>query len=312
MQSSTKAPTKRFTNYALAVIESAVVPASGAALASAFSPAVLKALAREVIGSAAPRIRQVAALESRPGATLGEAFGTAHDLLVSGYRSEYVFTNQIISKVVFGRHSPRTASALTEVPMGRSVADLLILNGTTTTYEVKTDLDQFTRLATQLSDYAEHTEHVNVVVSDKRAAVAERQIEKSTGIIALRRNGALATIRPPSSNMSKMSVDSLFLMLRTAEAKLLLLDSCGYEPDVAPGHLWLQMRELFRELTIEDAHRLVLLQLKNRSSSAMQLVVDPVFPPSMRALAYGSELSKVGIKRVHARLASEATLFLGT
>ena len=195
--------------------------------------------------------------------------------------------------------------------MGRSVADLVILNGTTTTYEVKTDLDHFTRLATQLSDYAQHTEHVNVVVSDKRAASAERQIIESVGIIALRRNGALATIRPSSSNMSKMSVDSLFMMLRTEEAKTLLFRSCGYEPDVISGHLWVQMREVFRQFTIEDAHRLVLHQLRKRSSSALHLVTDPAFPRSMRALAYSSELSKVGIKRVHARLASDATLFLG-
>lgn len=194
--------------------------------------------------------------------------------------------------------------------MGGSIADIVVLNGTTTTYEVKTDLDHFSRLSTQLIDYTSHTEHVFVVVSEKRAVLAEQQINDSVGILALRQNGALSTIRPSSSNLSQMSVDNLYLMLRTSEAADLLRRAIGYEADVPTGHLWLRMRELFREFSIEVAHQHVLTQLRHRSTNAFKLVSNRDFPHSMRALAYGTELSGIGVQRVHERLSSKASIFL--
>ena len=141
-------------NYDRPVTPPITTSVAGPQLAAAFSPAVLKGLASADARAVAPRLAPVAAMAPNPEATLGEAFDAALKSLVAGHRSEYVFKNQIISKVVFGRHSPRTASALLELPMGQSVADVVVLNGTSTTYEVKTDLDQFTRLSTQLDDYA--------------------------------------------------------------------------------------------------------------------------------------------------------------
>ena len=133
----------------------------------------------------------------------------------------------------------------------------------------------------------------------------------SVGVIALRRNGALATIRPSSSNLARMSAKKLFVLLRTGEALELLSRSIGYEADVPPGHLWPRMWELFTEFPIEVAHHEVLTQLRLRNASALSLVTDARFPTSMRALAYGSELSGRGVLRVRDRLASRASHFLG-
>jgi hypothetical protein len=288
----------------------ALLPPAATQLAASFSPIVLKGLASSHLGDAAGRIARVAQFAPHSHASLGESFCALHNALFNSHRSEYVFKNQIVSKIVFGRHSPRTASALLELPMGQSVADVVILNGTTTVYEVKTDFDRFDRLATQLDDYADHVEHVNVVVSEKRAAAAERSIQPDIGILALRRSGALSVVRESSSNMPRLSTRRLYLMLRTGEAIDLLGRTTGYEPDVPSGHLWLRMRTLFEELPIQQAHREVISQLRKRGTSAAKLVSDDSFPPSMRALAYSSELSGAGVRRVRQRLATSASTFL--
>ncbi|WP_434690096.1 sce7726 family protein [Glutamicibacter sp. Je.9.36] len=245
-----------------------------------------------------------------PSSTLADAYDSAFKYLFLNRRNEYVFKNQIVSKIVFGRHSPRTASALLELHMGKSIADVVVINGTTTAYEIKTDLDDFSRLSSQLVDYTRHTEHAFVVVSDKRAHLAEQQIPDSVGLYSLRPNGALSLLRPSASHLDRFSTDNLFKLLRTSEAADLLHRVNGYEPDVPSGHLWLRMRELFKRLSIETVHKEVLVQLKKRNSNATKLVSPLEFPRSLRALAYSTELSRVGVERVHERLSTRASELL--
>lgn len=143
-------------------------------LATTFSPTVFRALAKEDVDTLRPRVAALARMDDVSSeTTLGQAFDMALAHLSHNYRNEYYFKSQLVSKVIFGRHSPRTASALVEVPMGRSCADLMILNGTSSVYEIKTDLDDFARLAGQLESYMTRADRVHVVVSDSRAKCAE-------------------------------------------------------------------------------------------------------------------------------------------
>lgn len=57
------------------------------------------------------------------------------------HRNEYVYKNVLLNRIVMGRHSTRTSTAFTEVPIGDSIADFLIINGKATVYEIKTDLE---------------------------------------------------------------------------------------------------------------------------------------------------------------------------
>lgn len=284
---------------------------TAAHVAGAFSSAVFRDLATAAPGlSTRKRLAMIARAAPSPESSLGEAFEQAHRLLIRDYRNEYVFKNSLVTKIVFGKHSPRTASALIELGMGNSWADVVIVNGTTTTYEIKTDLDQFSRLATQIGDYTSRSEFVNVVTSDRRAASAELTIPKHVGIVTLRRSGTLVTIRESQSNLPRMSSVHLFSVLRTKEALGILHDCTGYELDVPPGEVWKRTRDLFAELPLRDAHAGVISHLRARGRTAAELATDKTFPPSLRALAYATELSTVGRSRLKDRLASPAALVL--
>lgn len=268
-----------------------------------FSPAVFKALAGAEIGSAAQRVSRLLEPDEPSSTVLADAFEAAHARLLSDYPSEYAFKNEIVSKIIIGKHSPSTASALLEQPMGSSVADLLILNGTSTVYEVKTDLDSFTRLPAQLTDYSRHAEYVYVVVSEHRAKSVEHLASGTAGILALRRRGSLSVVRPAKSNLANLLHVDLFRLLRTGEAKSLILKQTGHKSVAASGFVRDEMYEIFTKLPRNQAHAATVEQLKERSLSARKLVTSDAFPPSLRALAYGSELSLIGTARLKRRLA---------
>lgn len=280
-------------------------------LASVFSTRVYRALAAEHPDGVSARLAPLATVDVPDTATLGERFEVAHRSLVASYRSEYVFKNTLVSKIVFGKHRPATASAIMEMPMGDSEADLLVLNGTSTVYEVKTDLDQFSRLSGQLRDYCTHADRVYVVTSDGRAAAAETLVPEHVGILALKRSGALSTVRAATSNLDQLRHEHLFRMLRRNEAQALLHDRIGYTPDVPTGHISERMGALFGELHIADAHQLVVTQLRQRGRAAASLTSAGDFPASLRALAYGAELSGVGRDRLLRRLHQPMALVLG-
>lgn len=279
------------------------------AAAAAFSSAVFRELGRENPAPfARERLALVANFALEKDATLGAAFDSALSILARDYRNEYVYKNGLVSKIVFGRHSPNTASALLELRMGNSWADLVVINGTTTTYEIKTDLDQFSRLESQTGDYESRSEFVVAVTSDKRAFRAEQLLPSHVGILALRKNGAISTVRAAESNLDRLRADHLFSMLRTGEAISILRDLRGYELDVASGEAWKRLRSLFSELTIAEAHRGVLGQLRLRATSAVNLTSNAAFPKSLRALAYSTELSAVGRRRLLQLMSAPAAL----
>lgn len=280
-------------------------------LASAFSTPVFRALSENAPSVALDRLSFIADADpTDPDPTLGAAFDRAYARLALEYRNEYFFKTQLISKIVFGRHSPRTAAALVEVPMGSSCADLVIMNGTSTVYEVKTDLDDFTRLAGQVSDYSTRAEHVNVVVSDLRAAGAERHLAEHVGILAFTRRGSLRTVRPSVSRLETLEIDHLYQLLRGAEAEAILRRTLGYQLDVGSGLAWPRMREVFRQLPVDLAHNEVVAELRLRGRRTGALASVPSFPHSLRCLAYATAVSGKGASRILDRLSQPVMAFV--
>ncbi|MDO9455230.1 sce7726 family protein [Nocardioides sp.] len=265
---------------------------------------------RDGLTDVLPRLQPIIDLvHGNPDATLGDAYAAGEHILRQHYRNEYVYKNDLISRIIFGRHSPRTASALLEVPMGRSCADLMVVNGTSTIYEIKTDLDDFHRLASQLTSYATRAEFVNVVVGEKKATRAAGHLPENVGLIVASQGGSMSTIRPARSNLDLLDLDHLYQLLRVDEAAALLERTTGYVADIPRGHSWKRMRELFSELDRHQAHHQVVTTLKTRGTLAADLVSRPNYPASLRALAYGASLNPTSAERTMRRLtAHPATL----
>ena len=96
--------------------------------------------------------------------TYGDFFSAAHDHLWEGYRSEYLYKNAIARKVLFRRQSSlATTSMFCEFAVEQAKLDVLLVNGTTTAYEIKTELDCLDRLETQLHSYCRVFDRVFVV-----------------------------------------------------------------------------------------------------------------------------------------------------
>src|ERR1019366_3298937 len=123
------------------------------ALSRFFSSSVVAELARKGTSPLLMKLAKEATIIerlpiSRP---IGLLFDVAFEVLKrKTNRHKYIYKAALTQRVLLGTHSLQTASMLTEFRTGNHKADMVILNGTATAYEIKSERDSLTRLSNQI------------------------------------------------------------------------------------------------------------------------------------------------------------------
>ncbi|MEB6193834.1 sce7726 family protein [Pseudomonas aeruginosa] len=151
--------------------------------------------------------------------TAADIIDHVYSELYKDYRSEYFFKNTVAERILLGRHSLNTATVLPEFRVGRSKADCVILNGSSTCYEIKSDFDNLDRLPEQLSSYRRIFDKTYVVVGKSHLSKVEDLCGDDVGILELTPRRSLRTVR--EAKISRVPVDISILMrsLRANEYK---------------------------------------------------------------------------------------------
>ncbi len=140
-----------------------------AAISRFFSSSVIQEMARTGKSPLFARLaRQSLLLNSFPSSErVYTLFEKAFSLLKrEGYRHEYIYKAALMHKILLGKHSLQTASMLNEFRVCECKADLAILNGTATVYEVKSERDSLSRLERQVAAYSKVFARVCVIAAE--------------------------------------------------------------------------------------------------------------------------------------------------
>lgn len=231
--------------------------------------------------------------------TVGNAFDCAFDLLKqSGRRDEYVYRSAITQKIALGRHSLRTATVLSEARAGQCKADVVVLNGTSTAYEIKSERDSLSRLRNQLESYRKVFAAVNVVISDVHLRDVLPVAPAGVGVLVLSRRFTLQTEREAVNDPSRTSPLLILETLRASEA-ISVLQMMGIEvPQVPNTQLRTELRRRFANLDPALVHDHMVSTLKRtRCQSAMLDFVQSV-PQSLKASALAIQMAATDRARV--------------
>lgn len=190
----------------------------------------------------------------------------AYNYLAKYHRNEYVYKNALIRKLIHS-YSSRSSVIFSEFKVGCSYADLVMFNGESRVYEIKTELDTSSRLASQLNDYKGFFQKIYIVThsdhADKYAAMDE-----TVGIIALSYHAGsiqLRAIREPIKN-NHADASTIMKTLHTNEYKKLVTKLYGALPPVGNFQMYdaclsiLRMEE--NTLLQEEVNKII----KERSS----------------------------------------------
>ena len=221
----------RVARNPLAVADERALPL----LARCLTGPVLRALHQTGRSTYLTAAFQQAGVEEMLGrnATLLDAVLAIFDVLRRRYRADYVYRMAIATKLFLGRHSPASTSLLSELRVWRSRADLVMLNGTSTAYEIKTELDNLDRLKSQLDAYLRMFDIVQVVTCESQLPQLQAIIPPSVGIILLSQKFSFQTVREPTANAANIDIPTVIDALRLDELTQLTRKLCGMVPQTS-------------------------------------------------------------------------------
>lgn len=271
------------------------------ALTRLFSATVFREMAKKGRSGLFRRLLQQTDLIGRtdPRATVGDTFDSAFEVLkIMGHRDEYIYRAAISQKVLMGTHSLRTASMLNEFRAGSSKADLVILNGTATVYEIKSERDSLARLAKQIENYKRVFAKVNVIASEGHIEGVLAAVSDDVGIMCLTKRYQITTLREAVDCPARICPVTVFESLRVAEAVTILRAMGVTVPKVPNTQRHAVMRDLFAMLDPVALHVEMVRTLKRTRDLAPLGELVERLPKSLQAAALS-----VSVRRTdHSRL----------
>ena len=226
--------------------------------------------------------------------------------LSDDYPCEYIYKNTLFLDII-EKYGLEDTVVLNEFRVGASKADLTMLNGEIKIYEVKTALDDLSKLSKQLRDYQKIADKVYIVTSPKFLDKLSSQYKDSNiGICVLQNKERLKEEKAAKSNSNLFDFATIFKTLRKPEYLSLVQEFFGEVPDVPNTKIFRVCYDLLSQITIEEFQKKVLKKLKEREISQRTLLISKKVPEELKYICNSLDFNKEEYKKMFNFLANNS------
>lgn len=198
--------------------------------------------------------------------TYGDYLDRMYLSLALKYRTEYVFKNTLINKLI-SLYKSRNITVFNEFKVGESIADIATFNGKSCVYEIKTSLDTPKRLASQSEDYFKFFQECYIVVPRMMVDEYLECVDERMGVLTVNETKghiSISKYRKATTLKDNMDVDVLMRVLWIKEYESIILKYFGKLPDVGYYEMYNACKEQMREIPTELLSRMVVNEIKTR------------------------------------------------
>lgn len=266
-----------------------------AAAARIFSSSVFKEMAS---GGQSPLfarlIKQVPIIDGdNYQVSVGQIFDNIFNVLkYKKYRHEYAYKAAITNKLLLGVHSLNTAVMLSEFRVANNKADLVILNGTSSVYEIKSERDKLDRLEGQIQSYLKVFAKVNVIAGENHLDEILNNYNPEIGVLLLTNRYQIRVLRKPVERKDRIDPSVLFESL-TRREHLEILSRLGEPiPKVPNTELHSELKRKIITCNPSKLHDVSLAVLKSTRSLLDLKQFTAQLPKSLYAVALTVRVSK--------------------
>lgn len=175
------------------------------------------------------------------------------------------------------------------VPIAKSKADFVLINGKAVVYEIKTELDNLDRLEGQIKNYYKAFNHVCVLTCDSYAEVLMDIFKDSPiGIYVLSPKETIQKLKEPTEYNASLDLSVMFKILNKPEYEDILIKHYKKLPATSQVKYYRKCKELFIDIGIQKAYALFLKKLKTRNMVSNKIQFDNV-PYELKSLVYFSQ-----------------------
>ncbi len=193
--------------------------------------------------------------------------------LVKTYRNEYVYKNTFINNMLLKEYGVKDTIAINEFKVGNSVADIVLFNGISRAFEIKTELDSNKRLKDQIADYCKVFDEC-YIVTDENLIDKYAKEDPKAGLIKLEkrpRSVAMTEVRKPIKN-DQIDPHTVIRCLRTEEYKSVVKKHYGELPEINSFNMFEVCSELIEQIPQKQLSMLFIDVLKKRKSNTSSLM----------------------------------------
>lgn len=219
------------------------------------------------------------------GKSYSQLISEIYTFLGKNYRIEYFYKNTMLNKLLINQHDYRKTIVLSELPIENSKADFIMINGKGVVYEIKTELDNLERLASQIKDYYKAFSEVVIVTYEENLDKVIKVIPNTVGIMLLTKRKALKMIRKSIQDSSYLDYDTIFRILRKYEFEKIIQDKGYFLPKVSQFQYYKECYNILSQIDIEELQVAMLRELKKRMKiDIVEFAMS--LPEELRFLSY--------------------------
>ena len=210
-------------------------------------------------------------------ATYTDLLKKSYSVISKHYRCEYVYKNELI-KLLLKKYGTKKSVYFSEFRVGNSIADIVMFNGESKAFEIKTEYDTPRRLDKQMDDYKRFFDKCYIIVPEDKVDEYNAIIESTTGIIAMSRNNArilLKEIRHAEQN-ERFESEALMSCLRIEEYKHIVLSLGESLEGVAGYDMYKYCYQVISKANLYELRELFLREIKKRKNNTALLRKYPM------------------------------------
>lgn len=222
--------------------------------------------------------------------TNGEIISSIYKVLSKNYRNEYFYKNTLLNSLIVKKHKLYTTKVLIELPISRSIADFITLNGKAVVYEIKTELDNLDRIENQIKDYYKCFPYVCVVTCQTHLdKIIEKFKNTSIGIYYFTDRNRIKVMQEPEADYSMLEHEAMFKLLRKYEFEQIIKKKYKNLPETTQFCYYSKCFSMFKEIDKETLYKEMLALLKNRC--VIEVEKFKGVPDELKMLVYQSRFN---------------------
>ncbi len=212
--------------------------------------------------------------------------------LQNNYKSEYIYKNTLLNKLLLGRYSLNTTTVINEFKIGNSIADFILINGELKVFEIKTEFDNLDKLDKQIFDYRQFADRIYVVSCSKHIdKLISIYDESDIGIIEYTYNNTLKEIIIAKENKSFFDHTVIFKTLRKQEYLNIILNYFGFIPDVPNTRIFTESLAMVKSIKVEVFQELAYTMLKGRKLRCPERLKSGSTPYELKHICYSLNMT---------------------
>lgn len=190
-----------------------------------------------------------------------------YSVLALNYQNEYIFKNEFLNDWLISEIGEDNSKIFSEFRVGNSVADLVMFNGCSKVFEIKTEFDSDFRLPLQLENYKKAFNQIYLIVPETKLRFYEKY-DSTIGLITFNSvNVNSFEISRKASNNPEIDPQTIMSILHTNEYKSIVKQHFGYLPEMTSFSQFKICSELICKIPNNELNKLFISQIKKRGDN---------------------------------------------